>query len=72
MDTNIFTIKKSPAWAKKIRLWSQLRPVSTDIRCVVSVGGVLDLCYADEEALGGGAGAVARFLGRLEREIGSL
>eukprot|EP00434_Breviolum_minutum_P022861 symbB.v1.2.020172.t1/scaffold1682.1/size105993/3 len=45
-----------------LALWSLLRPVSTDIRCVVSAGGVLDLCYADEEALGGGAGAVARFL----------
>ena len=54
---------------QKIRLWSLLRPVSTDIRCVVSAGGVLDLCYADEEALGGGAGAVARFLGCLECEI---
>ena len=30
---------------------------------MISAGGVLDLCYADEEALGGGAGAVARFLG---------
>lgn len=37
----------------------------TDCRAVVSVGGVLDLCDADEEALGGGAGAVARFLGHL-------
>ena len=35
------------------------------IRAAISVGGVLDLVYADEEGLGGGAGAVARFLGYL-------
>ena len=50
------------------RLWSQLSPLGateTPPCVVISAGGVLDLCYADEEALGGGAGAVARFLGRL-------
>ena len=51
------------------RLWSQLSPfgatTETPPCVVISAGGVLDLCYADEEALGGGAGAVARFLGRL-------
>ncbi|CAK9007764.1 unnamed protein product [Durusdinium trenchii] len=54
-----------------LALWSQLRPIRvTDCRAVVSVGGVLDLCDADEEALGGGAGAVARFLGY--RDVSSL
>ena len=48
------------------RLWSQLSPGASPEPCaVISAGGVLDLCYADEEALGGGAGAVARFLGHL-------
>eukprot|EP00913_Durusdinium_trenchii_P012232 g11486.t1 len=33
-----------------LALWSQLRPIRvTDCRAVVSVGGVLDLCDADEE-----------------------
>ncbi|CAL1165885.1 unnamed protein product [Cladocopium goreaui] len=54
-----------------LALWSQLSPGASPEPCaVISAGGVLDLCYADEEALGGGAGAVARFLGY--RDVSSL
>eukprot|EP00435_Cladocopium_sp_Y103_P021749 s81_g5.t1 len=56
-----------------LALWSQLSPgspTSTEPCAVISAGGLLDLCYADEEALGGGAGAVARFLGY--RDVSSL
>ncbi|CAE7745091.1 aro-8 [Symbiodinium necroappetens] len=54
-----------------LALWSQLRSAEVSpAAAVVSAGGVLDLCYADSEELGGGAGAVPRFLSY--RETASL
>ncbi|CAE7777113.1 IMCEL1, partial [Symbiodinium pilosum] len=54
-----------------LALWSQLQTLdSTPAAAVVSNGGVLDLCYADSEELGGGAGAVQRFLSF--REVANL
>ena len=45
-----------------LALWSQLRPVDSDVRLAVACGGLLDLEEAQQQGLGGGAGAVARFL----------
>eukprot|EP00439_Symbiodinium_sp_Y106_P040215 s371_g4.t3 len=53
-----------------LALWSQLRSAEVSpAAAVVSAGGVLDLCYADSEELGGGAGAVPRFLSYRETAI---
>ena len=49
------------------RLWSQLRPVDCHVRLAVACGGVLDFDEAQEQGVGGGAGAVARFLQPLTR-----
>ena len=39
-----------------LALWSQLRSAEVSpAAAVVSAGGVLDLCYADSEELGGGS-----------------
>ncbi|CAE7329318.1 ICMEL2 [Symbiodinium natans] len=61
-----------------LALWSQLQAAnSSPAAAVVSTGGVLDLCYADSEELGGGAGAVQRFLSyrdtySLRREVSPI